>query len=74
LVRDKYGSEHYSKIGQMGGSTRKAQLGDEGYAEMGRRGGLRVSEDRAHMAELGKKGGTNRGINIRKEKEAEKSA
>jgi general stress protein YciG len=29
-------------------------------AEIGRKGGEKVSQDRSHMAEIGKKGGENR--------------
>jgi general stress protein YciG len=40
----------------------------------GRKGGNIVSRNRAHMVEIGRKGGTARGIQARREKELNRSA
>lgn len=58
---EEYGAEFYSKIGRKGGEARKQNLGYAGYSEMGRKGGEAVSRDRAHMAEIGRRGGLSRG-------------
>jgi general stress protein YciG len=62
-VRDKYGPEFYSEIGQkggeVGGKIRKQQLGHEGYVELGKKGGETVKEKYGpeFYSEIGQKGG-----------------
>jgi general stress protein YciG len=49
-------------IGDVPSSTSKSRgrgwFGDpEGHAKAGQKGGLKIAEDRSHMAEIGRKGG-----------------
>ena len=43
-VPGKHGAGIYREIGKRGGQARKGQLGPEGYAKLGRKGGNRVAE------------------------------
>ena len=61
--------EQRRAIASLGGKTAHAAgtahqwRGDEAR-EAGRKGGLRVSRDRAYMAEIGRRGGKQRGVNM----------
>lgn len=52
-----HGKEFYQEIGKKGGETVKQKYGPEFYSEIGEKGGETVSQDRKHMAKIGRKGG-----------------
>jgi len=45
------------EAGRMGGSKVAAERGPEFYSEIGQKGGAKISRDRAHMSEIGHRGG-----------------
>ncbi len=47
--------------GRMGGEAVVEKYGPDHMAEIGRRGGEKVSQNREHMAAIGRKGGQNSG-------------
>lgn len=50
-------SEEAREAGALGGKAVLAKRGSEYYAEIGRKGGISVSQNREHMQEIGRKGG-----------------
>jgi uncharacterized protein len=48
------------EAGRKGGEATKKKHGPEFYAEIGQKGGEKVSRDRAHMSAIGGKGGRSR--------------
>lgn len=50
------------EAGLRGGEIRKAQLGPDGYARIGRKGGAKLASERgsAFFSEIGRKGGESR--------------
>jgi uncharacterized protein len=50
------------EAGLRGGEVRKAQLGPDGYARIGRKGGAKLASERgsAFFSEIGRKGGESR--------------
>lgn len=54
-----HGKQHMTQqeAGRLGGEARKEELVSEAYAKLGRKGGNAVSQDRQHMAEIGRHGG-----------------
>jgi uncharacterized protein len=58
-TRDKCGTEHYRRIGAIGGSTVLEERGLEFYREIGRRGGesTRRKLGAEHYARIGRLGG-----------------
>jgi general stress protein YciG len=66
-----YAPEKVRAAGQRGGSTTLSKHGREHYQEIGRRGGVSLSqtpEGRAKLAEAGRRGGKARAINIARRK------
>lgn len=51
------GRMSHQEAGRLGGEARKEELVSEAYAKLGRKGGEAVSQDREHMAEIGRHGG-----------------
>jgi len=49
------------EAGRKGGSKVAAERGSAFYAQIGKKGGKVVSQNRAHMAAIGKRGGERRG-------------
>jgi len=49
------------EAGRRGGAKVAAERGSKFYSEIGRKGGEAVSQNREHMATIGKKGGERRG-------------
>ena len=56
-VRTRYGADFYQEIGKKGGETVRRERGPEFFAEIGRKGGQAVSQNRVHMAAIGREGG-----------------
>lgn len=48
------------EAGRKGGQATKRKHGPEFYAEIGQKGGEKVSLDRAHMSDIGGRGGRSR--------------
>jgi hypothetical protein len=46
-VRERYGAEHYARIGGKGGQTVSARLGREHLVEIGKRGGMQKGKNGA---------------------------
>ena len=57
------GKQHMTQqeAGRLGGEARKEELVSEAYAKLGRKGGNAVSQDRQHMADIGRQGGLAHG-------------
>ena len=58
-VREKYGEDHYQRIGRKGGAALKEKRGSEYYSAIARKGG-RANANKyglEHFSEIGKKGG-----------------
>lgn len=49
--------EGHAAAGRKGGASQMRTKGREYFVELGRRGGRKTSQDRAHMAAIGSKGG-----------------
>jgi general stress protein YciG len=62
LSTDRQGSMSVQEAGRRGGEKRKEDLGPEGYAMLGRKGGERTAEThgRQFYQEIGRKGGEAR--------------
>jgi general stress protein YciG len=62
-TRDKRGTEHYRRIGAIGGATVLEKHGLEFYREIGRRGGetTRRTLGTEHFARIGRIGGRHKG-------------
>lgn len=58
-TRDKWGVEHFRRIGALGGAMVRKERGPEFYKEMGRRGGeaTRRKLGTEHYARIGRIGG-----------------
>src|SRR5712691_4038354 len=58
-VREKYGEDHYRRIGTKGGTALKNKRGNEYYRTIARKGGQANVEKYGsdHFSEMGKKGG-----------------
>ena len=58
VTKEKYGSEHYARLGEQGGKTTIEKYGSEHYARIGTKGGRTTSAryGKAHYAEIGKRG------------------
>jgi hypothetical protein len=63
MARDPKGGMTVKEAGRKGGAKVAAERGSEFFAAIGRKGGQSVSQDRDHMARIGKKGGERRGVN-----------
>jgi len=50
-------SEAHARAGAVGGRVVRARYGNEYLAEIGAKGGEKISRDREHMREIGRKGG-----------------
>lgn len=48
------------EIASAGGRAVYQKLGRKHFQEIGKRGGLKLSQNKAHMSEIGKKGGASR--------------
>jgi general stress protein YciG len=57
------GKQHMTQqeAGRLGGEARKEELVSQAYTRLGRKGGNAVSQDRQHMAEIGRQGGLAHG-------------
>lgn len=49
------------EAGRRGGTKTVEKFGRGFFQKIGKKGGLSVSKDREHMAEIGRKGGMNKG-------------
>lgn len=61
-VREKYGSEHYRRIGAAGGKAIREQRGSDFYATIGHKGGEATKRNQGleHYARIGRIGGSRR--------------
>lgn len=57
-ARNSIPKEKRIEIARMGGNAVVAQYGKQYMGQIGMVGGMKVSQDHAHMVELGKKGGS----------------
>jgi general stress protein YciG len=62
------GGMSVQEAGRRGGSKVAAERGSSFYAQIGKKGGKAVSQNRAHMAAIGKKGGERRGVGSAKKR------
>jgi uncharacterized protein len=53
------------EAGRRGGTKVAAERGSKFYSEIGRKGGEAVSQNREHMARIGRRGGERRGKGTR---------
>jgi uncharacterized protein len=56
------------EAGRHGGTKVATERGSAFYAQIGKKGGKAVSQNRAHMAAIGKKGGERRGVGSAKKR------
>ena len=61
MVDEKRGPQPGTPQARHGGEAVKQKYGAKFYSQIGKKGGKAVSQDRAHMAAIGKRGGERRG-------------
>ncbi len=56
-----FDSQEAREAGEKGGDETARRHGPQFYSEIGEKGGKKVSQDRQHMRDIGRKGGESRG-------------